>query len=164
MHADDVDLTAGIAEEGAEATSDDAERAFAGAAIWLPVVHRNDEEQVVCIGGDVRLPEILKVVIVGRRASSLDLGEDPASAIEPEEEVRASLGDETVLRGQDDFFTETQLVVKHLGDELLNRRALRVEDVRRGNLFAIVVDRLGEALGAEKLVPWCRCDLSLTAY
>lgn len=106
MCTEDVDFFPRVAEEGADPMSRAHERPFARCPVGLPVAFGHDEEQVVRIGGDVSLPNVLQVMIVVDGSTALDLGEDPAAFGESKEEVRAGARDEPALRSQDDLLTK----------------------------------------------------------
>src|SRR5450756_2592607 len=63
VDADDVDLTSRITEERAEADEDPGVWVFACGAGLVPVGVGDDEEEVLGVGGDVGLPEVLEVVV-----------------------------------------------------------------------------------------------------
>ena len=78
VDADDVDLASRITEERSEAADDAGVGVLPGGAGLVPVRVRHDEEEVLRVGRDVGLPEVLEVVVVGRGAAPLDLGDDAA--------------------------------------------------------------------------------------
>ena len=63
VDADDVDLTSRITEERAEADEDPGVGVFASGAGLVPVGVGDDEEEVLGVGRDVGLPEVLEVVV-----------------------------------------------------------------------------------------------------
>ncbi|WP_019145458.1 hypothetical protein [Aeromicrobium massiliense] len=77
----------------------------------------------------MRLPQVLEVVVFGRGAAALDLGEDPALVAEVEVEVRPGLGDELVLRAQHDLLVEAELTEQDRRDECLDFATLGVVHV-----------------------------------
>lgn len=141
--AEDVDLPPGVPEEGAEASCHQLERTFTSRAIGPPVVPRNDQEQVVGVGRDVRLPEILQIVVVGGRTAPLDLGDDPSSRAEAEEEVRSRLSHESSLRSQDHLLAEPELKLEEEREVVLDRLTPSPVDVDGGDRVASRENVLG---------------------
>ena len=92
MCAEDVNLRAGVPEEGTDPPGDDLERALSRGAVGLPVVVRDDEEEVVGVGGDVRLPQILQVVVTSTSAM-IPAGAEAGrrSSVTPASRTRAGL-------------------------------------------------------------------------
>ena len=129
----DVDLPPGVPEEGAESSCHYLERAFPSRAIGLPVVTRDDEEQMVRVGRYVRLPDVLQIMVVGGRTAPLDLGDDPATRSEAEEEVGSRLRHEPGLSGEDHLLAEPKLEKKKR-EMILNRLASGSVDMDGGNL------------------------------
>lgn len=129
MRAENVDLSPLIAEERPDPGFHAREWSLSCTATLCPICIGNDKEEVLSIGGDVRLPHVLKVMVVGRCASPLDLSEHSATLAQAIEEVRASTGDEARLWSQHDLFPETELAAKQLGNDYLNGTAGRTMDV-----------------------------------
>ena len=82
------------------------ERTLPGRPVRLPVVPRHDQEQVMRIRRQVRLPQILEIVVVGGGSTALDLGDHSTPWPQTEEEVRSSLRHEAALRRQHHLFAE----------------------------------------------------------
>ena len=104
----DIDLSACIAEEGTDTPRHDLERALTSRPVRLPVVPRNDQEQMMRIRRPMCLPQVFEVVVVRRSSTALDLSDHPAPRSQTEEEVRSSLRDEAALGRQDHLFAELQ--------------------------------------------------------
>src|SRR5450830_1462270 len=140
VDADDVDLTSRITEERAEADEDPGVGVFASGAGLVPVGVGDDEEEVLGVGGDVGLPEVLEVVVVGRGPAALDLGDDPAAGAQAVDEVGARMGDESVAGCQDDFLAEPEVFPQQGGDDRLDGAALRAVDVDEVDLGGAAVE------------------------
>ncbi len=79
---------------------------------------------------DMSLPKILQVVVVGRRSTSFNLGENSSSWRDPIEEVRSRASDETILRCQNDLFVEAEVRYEERRKVVLDRQALRSVNVQ----------------------------------
>jgi len=99
---------------------------------------------MVGVGRDVRLPEILQIMVVGGRTAPLDLGDDPATGAEAEEKVRPRLRDEPSLRSQHHLLAEPKLNPEEEREVILNRLAPRSVDVDGGDLVASRDDVIGQ--------------------
>jgi len=137
MEADDVDLASGIAEERSQAKQDPGVGVLACSAGLVPVGVRDNEEQVLGIRSDVRLPEVLEVVVVRRGATALDLGDDAAARSEAVDEIRPCVGDEAVAGGEYDFLAETEVFPQEAGDDRLDCAALSAVDVDEVDLTGV---------------------------
>jgi hypothetical protein len=129
VQAEDVDLASWVTEERAESSQYVAVGMFADAAALLPVDVGHDEEQVLGVRGDVGLPQVLQVVVVGGGPSALDLNDDPAAGPEAADEVGSGAGDETVLRREDDLLAEPELLAQQVGNDGLHGPGLGAVDV-----------------------------------
>jgi len=74
--AEYVDFSSRVAEERAESARDDLERPLTSGPVGLPVVRRNNQEEVMSVRRNVRFPEVLEVVVVRRRPAALYLSDD----------------------------------------------------------------------------------------
>jgi hypothetical protein len=66
-------------QERSEPSGDEWERPLAWSTICAPVVEWNDQEEVLDIWRDVRFPQVLEVVIVGRGTPAFHLGDNPSA-------------------------------------------------------------------------------------
>ena len=108
VRAQDVDLPTGISEEGTDPPRHNLEGTLSGRPVCLPIVPRDDQEQMVRIRRQMRLPKVLEIVIVRGGSPSLDLSDHPAPGPQSEEEVRSSLSHEAALGSKHHLFTEPQ--------------------------------------------------------
>lgn len=99
---------------------------------------------MVRVGRDVRLPEILQIMVVGGRTAPLDLRDDPSTGAETEEEVRSRLSHEPSLRSQHHLLAEPELDSEEEREVILNRLAPRSVDVDSGDLVAGRDDVIGQ--------------------
>jgi hypothetical protein len=111
VDAEDVDLSSFVAEECSEAAGNQRERLSAWGAIGAPIVVRHDQEEVLGVRSDVRLPQILEVMVVRRGPATLNLGDDASPMREFEHKVRPRAGDEPLLRGQYDLLAKAEPVL-----------------------------------------------------
>ena len=81
------------------------------------------------VWGDMRLPDVLEVVVVRHRPAALHLGDDALARPEAEEEVRSRPGEYAVLVGQQNFFVEPQVLLEDGRDDLLDGRAAGAMDM-----------------------------------
>lgn len=95
VQAQHVDLATGVAEEGAEPPRNPREGPLSREPSFVPIGSWDHEKQVLGISGDVRLPQVFKVVVVGSRPPTLDFGEDPATRPERVVKVRPGTRNET---------------------------------------------------------------------
>jgi hypothetical protein len=131
-----VDLATGVAEECPHAVCHPQERPLARQAGLLPVGVRNDEEQMLRVLGKVCFPDVLEVVVVGHRAASLDLRDDPLAWADPVEEVRPGPWHDAVLGGQQHLFVEPETILEDRGHDRLHRGTAGTVDMSQ-------VDRCG---------------------
>ena len=110
----------------------------------------------------MRFPDVLQVVVVGRRAASPHPGDDPPTRSETEEEVRSCLGDESCLRSQHDLLSEPELGSEQHREVILKRLASRTVDMEGSDLIASrlnVVDQPeSEAIDGDDLFQMLRRD------
>ena len=64
---------------------------------------------MLSVGRDVRLPEVLEVMVVGGRPASLHFGEDAATGFEVKDEVRADLCRQPDLASESHLLVEAEL-------------------------------------------------------
>ena len=83
----------------------------------------------MCVGREVRLPQILQIVIVGRGPTSLNLGENSAAPAQIVEEVRARASDEVIVGPKHHFLVEGQFRTENPRDQGLDRAARRTMDM-----------------------------------
>ncbi len=136
MCAEDIDLATGVTEEAAQTAYDTVVRVFACSAGFVPVRVGHDEEEVLGIVRDVRLPEVFEVMVVRRRASALYLRDDTPARAEWEDEVGSCPCDEAVVGRQHNLGAKPELVLEKARDDRLDLRALSAVnmhhvDVRR---------------------------------
>ena len=74
---------------------------------------------------DVRLPNVLQIMVVVHCSSPLNFGDDPASIGKTKEEVWSYLRQESSLRSKHDLLAETHFA-QHLPDQSLNLSTLGV--------------------------------------
>ena len=84
---------------------------------------------MLCIGGDVGLPQVLEVVVVRRGAAALDFGDDPAARAQGVDEVGTRVGDEALAGREDDFLPEAEVLAQHRRDDRLDGAGLGAVDV-----------------------------------
>lgn len=147
VEADHVDLAARVSEEGAEPGQHPVERPLPGRAGLVPVGVGDDQEEVLGVRSDVRLPDVLEVMVVGGGAATLDLGDDSAPGAQGVDEVGPCLGDKPVARGEDHLLPEAQVLAEHGRDDRLDRARLCAVDVDEVDLSSAGVQVRTELAG-----------------
>lgn len=146
MDAENVNLSSRFPEESTQASGHNTERSLSRRAVRLPIVVRDDQEQVMRICGDVRLPQVLEIVIVGRRPTPFDLSQDASSLSDREEEIRACLCDQSALRGEHHLRAEPQVLAQERCEVILDRFARRAVHVESRKLNLRGCDVFHESL------------------
>lgn len=147
MDAENVDLATRVAEECTHPPDHLRVRPFANDTAFVVKLLRNDQKQVMSVRGDVRLPEVLEVVVVRSGATAFNFRDDPAVRRHPEEEVRTALGDEPVLRSQYHFASEAQLILEKVTHVVLDRSTLCVEHMQGKDRLRFAVQVLPQSVG-----------------
>src|SRR3954453_445916 len=80
---------------------------------------------------DVRLPDVFEVVVVAHRAAPLHLRDNSFARADTVEKVGSGPGDDAVLRGQQHFFVEPEVVLEDGGDDGLDRSTASSVNVSR---------------------------------
>ncbi len=126
----DIDLATWVAEERAHPVGHPQEGPFSRSAALAPVRIRNDEEEMLDILRDVRLPDVFEVMVVRHRSAPLYLGDDPLTVGQLEVEVRAGFGDDPGLRLEEHFLFESQDPLQYFGNDALDLLATCAVNVR----------------------------------
>lgn len=111
----------------------------------------------------VRLPEVLEIVIVRRRSTSLDLCQHAPVVAQWKDEVWACARDEPVLRRKDDFLAEAQVLGEEFREVCLNGRTRPSVYMKDGDLVSrgldVRVQCLREVVHARQI---CRLGVGQT--